>query len=713
MALIKCPICGGDLELEERIPYASCPYCSNVIPLPDVRDEHRANLFLRGEQLLHSSHFDQALSVFESIIDEDPRDAEAHWNALMAEYGIEYVEDPVSHERIPTCHRVQETSILRNVHCLAALQNADNSFIRELYEKYASAIAKIQKEMLRISSQESPFDIFICYKETSEGGQRTQESILGQDIYEQLCAIGYKVFFARISLEGKLGSAYEPIIFAALNSSKVMLVLGTSSDNFNAVWVKNEWGRFLDLMKQHQGKVLIPCYYGMDPYQLPEELKMLQSVDMGKIGFFQDLELAVRNTLRIQTEFEQQNKYDPMKIEQWLNDAEALIKSYDYSQAGILATKVLDMDAKNAKAYLLRILVKYKTQKIQDIDSDTLKRNEDYAKLIRFADETLMENIKGTLHINKNDSNTAQDHFYFQTPNGSYVGPLSATQIQAMIDLGTITKETTITNGPQGMPVTPGTFRYSKLANGREKNIKSILHIDNLYLPWKKIFIFSLIVICVYFFSYELKKGHSEKNTMWKATHTTEKFAQMFPKRKFPDAITQQKECEKLKPKLAEEFDKIFVGEYAASHWSFTPDDYIKKPDKWDTAKRREQLEPLCKIAYEYAAIAPDGDLIYKVIDNIMYLYDFNPKNNLEPTKQFRKQFKDIGGFYEINYSYDERLKRAYYESLLPPYNAADQVIATMEKLLEGVPRPYKQKKQKKYNAIDIGNGVTVEISAP
>ena len=54
-----------------------------------------------------------------------------------------------------------------------------------------------------------------------------------------MTAKGYKVFFSRITLEDKLGMQYEPYIFAALNSAKVMLAFGTKYEYFHAVWVKN------------------------------------------------------------------------------------------------------------------------------------------------------------------------------------------------------------------------------------------------------------------------------------------------------------------------------------------------------------------------------------------------------------------------------------------------------------------------------------------
>ena len=78
--------------------------------------------------------------------------------------------------------------------------------------------------------------------------------MLANDLYHQLTNEGFKVFFSRITLEDKLGTAYEPYIFAALNSAKVMIVIGSKPEYFNAVWVKNEWSRYLALVKQSGGK---------------------------------------------------------------------------------------------------------------------------------------------------------------------------------------------------------------------------------------------------------------------------------------------------------------------------------------------------------------------------------------------------------------------------------------------------------------------------
>ena len=296
MVIIKCKMCGGDIEISADKTFGTCEYCGSTMTLPKTDDNQRLSLFNRGTHLRRNGEFDKAAAIYERLIGENDADAEAHWNLLLCRYGIEYVQDPASGERIPTCHRASFDSILNDVDYQAALQYSDG-VARSLYEKEAQRIAALQKDILAISQKETPFDAFICYKESDENGKRTKDSALAQDIYYQLTDAGYKVFFARITLEDKLGQEYEPYIFAALHSAKVMVVVGTKPEYLNAVWVKNEWSRYLALMRTDRSRLLIPCYRDMDPYDMPEELSMLQSQDMGKIGFIQDLIRGVKKVV--------------------------------------------------------------------------------------------------------------------------------------------------------------------------------------------------------------------------------------------------------------------------------------------------------------------------------------------------------------------------------------------------------------------------------
>ena len=115
MAIIRCKVCGGDLNVVEGTTVAVCEYCGTKQTMPKINDEQRAAAFNRGDHFRRISEFDKALGVYERIIAEDDTDAEAHWCAALSRYGIEYVKDPASGQYIPTCHRASFTSFLEDV----------------------------------------------------------------------------------------------------------------------------------------------------------------------------------------------------------------------------------------------------------------------------------------------------------------------------------------------------------------------------------------------------------------------------------------------------------------------------------------------------------------------------------------------------------------------------------------------------------------------
>lgn len=288
MSILTCKMCGGNLELSEGMTTARCPYCGTSQTVPRLDSEQRIRLYERANHFRRRNDYDMAMALYEQLLHEDQTDSEAYWSLVLCRYGIEYVEDPASHKRIPTVNRTQYTSILADEDYKAALRYAD-SMQAKLYEQEAAQIDMIQKGILQVSQNEQPYDIFICYKENDENGQRTRDSALADEVYYHLTKEGYRVFFSRITLQDKLGKAYEPYIFAALHSAKIMLVIGTVPQNFHSVWVKNEWSRYLSLIKQGEEKVLIPAYRDMDAYDLPKEFSHLQALNMAQLGFMQDL----------------------------------------------------------------------------------------------------------------------------------------------------------------------------------------------------------------------------------------------------------------------------------------------------------------------------------------------------------------------------------------------------------------------------------------
>ena len=374
MAIIKCKMCGGDIEISADKTFGTCEYCGSTMTLPKVDDEQRAAAFNRGNHFRRSGEFDKALAVYERIVAEDDNDAEAHWCCALCRFGIEYVEDPATYEWLPTCHRASFDSFLEDVDYLAAVEHSDG-ITRRQYQKDAAKIAEVQRGILATSQNEQPFDVFLCYKETGEDGQRTRDSLMAQEVYYELTEQGYRVFFARITLEDKAGAEYEPYIFAALNSAKVMVVIGTKPEHFNAVWVKNEWSRFLSMMKKDRSKLLLPCYRDMDPYDLPEALSVLQSYDMSKIGFMQDLIRGVKKVIdagKPQEAAKETVKETVVVHNEGGSNVQALLKrgnmaleDGDWTKADEFFEQVLNQDAECGAAYLGKFLAKVKSPSAQ------------------------------------------------------------------------------------------------------------------------------------------------------------------------------------------------------------------------------------------------------------------------------------------------------------------------------------------------------------
>ncbi len=397
MAVLKCKMCGGDLNIVEGETVAVCEYCDTKQTVPTADNEKKMTLFARANRLRAACEFDKAAGIYENIVADFPEEAEAFWGLVLCKFGIEYVDDPATGKKIPTCHRSSFDSVLDDEDFEQVMENAD-SVARKVYREEAKQIEEIRKGIIEVSSKEEPYDVFICYKETDENGERTIDSVIAQDIYDMLTENKYRVFFARISLEDKLGTAYEPYIFAALNSARIMLAIGTDYDYYNAVWVKNEWSRFLMLMSKDKKKMLIPCYKNLDAYDIPKEFRRLQAQDMGKIGAMQDLLRGVKKILPkekqpvvVQQNFDVTASSENSKINSLLKRVYIFLEDEDWDSANRYCEKILDIDPENGEAYFCKLMAKCRIterEKLKTLDS-SFENDNDYKKAVRFGDDNL------------------------------------------------------------------------------------------------------------------------------------------------------------------------------------------------------------------------------------------------------------------------------------------------------------------------------------
>lgn len=412
MAVFKCKMCGGDLDIIENSTVCVCQYCETKQTVPLMDSDKKSTLFARANRLRFNCEFDKAYSIYEAIIADFPEEAEAYWGLVLCKYGVEYVDDPKTAKKIPTCHRSSFNSVMDDEDfekaCEYALLEA-----RDIYRSEAKQIEELRRDIISISSKEDPYDIFICYKETDKNGDRTIDSVIAQDVYELLTRKGYRVFFSRISLEDKLGREYEPYIFSALHSAKIMLVFGTDYEHFNAVWVKNEWSRFLRLMEDDDEKALIPCFRDIDAYDMPKEFAHLQAQDMGKVGAMQDLLRGIEKILEDGDEDDFEFKVSDLNAVLFplLNRAKSYLRKEDYSKADEYFNKVLDFAPENEDALLGKLLVEFNVKTVEELAENTVIFifSDNYKNLIEVCDNKLKQKLDMTIKKVKENLEIAID----------------------------------------------------------------------------------------------------------------------------------------------------------------------------------------------------------------------------------------------------------------------------------------------------------------
>lgn len=408
MTVFECKRCGGGLNITEADKVVECEYCGTTQTVPSADNEKKMTLFNRANRLRLKNKFDKAAALYEQLIAEFPEEAEAYWGLCLCNWGIEYVDDPATGEKKPTCHRASFESLTKDENYLLAMEYADLTAER-VYRREAQEIDRLNDAILSVSRNEKPYDVFICYKEkTDENGMRTHDSVLAQDIYDALTANGLKVFFSRISLEDKLGRQYEPYIFAALNSAKVMLAIGTKYEYFQAAWVKNEWSRFLRLAAKDRSKVLIPCFCDMDPDDLPDEFKGLQAQDLGKLGAVQDLVRGVGKLLAKDApkdgDVQQAAVSNPAAatVQSLLKRAFMFLEDGEWGSANKYAEKVLDIDPENGEAYLAKAMSDLKKRSRSSMnDASGIALNANIQKALRFGSGSLKNEINGYIESTK------------------------------------------------------------------------------------------------------------------------------------------------------------------------------------------------------------------------------------------------------------------------------------------------------------------------
>lgn len=123
------------------------------------------------------------------------------------------------------------------------------------------------------------FDIFISFKNTDDNGHLTEDSKIAEMVYKEFCSRKLPAFYSNITLL-KLGeSVYKRSIDNALDSAKILILIGTDLKHIQSRWIKYEWESFhTDILNgiKRDGEI-ITYTQNINAHSLPRPLRSYQN----------------------------------------------------------------------------------------------------------------------------------------------------------------------------------------------------------------------------------------------------------------------------------------------------------------------------------------------------------------------------------------------------------------------------------------------------
>lgn len=288
---IRCNVCGGnDIEFLPHSRIGRCKSCGALLMLPDFEDQEILALLNQAYIQRTSSKFDEAISTYNFIIEKNPNEVSAYEGLLLSKYGIVYERDEEKNINVPTCRRYNPVDVFEDESYRSYLSYCKSEEEKEVFHRQAEQISSLQKDIAYQLRNEKDYDVFISFKAKDENGKTSKDAEIARNLYDTLSEKGLRVFMSEVTLKNRISEEFEPIIYRALHSAKHFILVGTSKANIESSWVRNEWSRFIDRIKDSTDDVtlnsFICVYDGMDPNLFPRvNHKSIQCVDASDLSY--------------------------------------------------------------------------------------------------------------------------------------------------------------------------------------------------------------------------------------------------------------------------------------------------------------------------------------------------------------------------------------------------------------------------------------------
>lgn len=372
MAQKRCPSCGGECDFNYEKGYV-CKFCGCTLEADSLDDDESDKLELASAKRIEDYDFDGSLALCKQILDANPESIAANWCALLSEHKIVYLKTDEG-KYAPTFLDPDGDGSLTESKYYARLD------LR--HKRIADDIEDMRRLVVRESKKISDYDVFISYRGKNQNGTESAESGWANAFYEKLSREHGKklrVFYDKESLVGS-NAGWEPHIYSALKSAKFMVVFGSSINNINATWVKNEWKRFAAYGRAGENKTIAVVGSGFSPTSLPDiSLRAGQMIDSSDRLWLDRLVERAITACELSA--------DDEEITHMLGLANAYIQKRDFGGAKKIYERIIKTTPKTAAAHWG--LLKCRLKAFDDYDLIKSKRPlenfEEFAGAVRYA----------------------------------------------------------------------------------------------------------------------------------------------------------------------------------------------------------------------------------------------------------------------------------------------------------------------------------------
>lgn len=375
----KCYVCGAPLNQKniEMFKGYVCPYCGEEIPLEI--DDNISKLMNYVVSAIKEYNFDGAKKECDEILNDEAYKTNplANWCALLASNKIAYLKN--------NSDEYEPTFLNPNIKPIT-----DSPYYKGLGSYYmtkADDIESKRREIVRQLNKIAVCDVFISYKQRSisDSSQTTPEKEWAYKLYETLRKKKInnkkiKVFLNTKSLN--VNADWEPTIYSAISSARLMVVMASSLENINSDWVKNEWKRFISLRECDNTKdIAVVCSKGIDAEKLPDPALKAKNV-ITFDGNGRNLNGKWLNYVVERVEYACDPAYSTDRL---LDEADAYLIKKKFGKANKLYFKAAKKEPGNARAQWG--ILKCKLRALDDYDiiinKNDIRDMDEYKAIVR------------------------------------------------------------------------------------------------------------------------------------------------------------------------------------------------------------------------------------------------------------------------------------------------------------------------------------------